>query len=656
MKKLLANAVRFLAVDMVEKAKSGHPGMPLGMADVITVLYQHFLRFNPKAPLWANRDRLILSAGHGSALLYAALYLTGYEDMTIEELKRFRQMHSKTAGHPEHGIASGVEASTGPLGQGLANAVGIALSERMLNARFGDDMINHRTYVIVGDGCLAEGISQEAISLAGHLKLKNLIVLFDDNGITIDGSTSISTSDNQLKRFEASNWRTIEIDGHDHNQIFSALQAAQSSSAPVLIACKTKIGYGAPTKEGTSAAHGAPLGQTEIELMKEKLGWKYSDFAIPQGTLDAWRNFYTRTIRDYEEWCTNARLNHLDANRADPFHVDTSLEFASRISRLKSFLSTQNITEGTRKSSERVIEIIAETIPHVIGGSADLAHSTNTKVAGHTSITADDYSGNYINYGVREHAMVAIMSGLRLHGTFIPYGGSFLAFTDYCRPAIRMAALMELQSIYVMTHDSIGLGEDGPTHQPIEQLAALRAMPNLQVFRPCDVIETIECWELALQNDSGPSLIALTRQNVRQIRNTDTPDNPCIRGAYIIRNNNGPHCISIFATGSEVELAVSVAENLEKHGIGTRVISIPCFELFKKQDAKYVSSLLNAKLRVAIEAGVIQCWEGIIGENGLFIGLESFGKSAPANSLFEHFGLTTDKIAAKVLDTYNKQN
>ncbi|AIF80724.1 transketolase [endosymbiont of Acanthamoeba sp. UWC8] len=646
----LSLAIRFLSMDMVEQAKSGHPGMPMGMADVATVLYKYFLKFNPKDPAWADRDRFILSAGHGSALLYSLLYLNGYEDINVEQLKNFRKLGSKTAGHPEYHLAKGIETSTGPLGQGLANGVGMALAERMLNAEFGDELVSHKTYVIVGDGCLAEGISQEAISIAGHLRLKNIIVLFDDNGITIDGSTNLSTSDNHLKRFEASNWNVKQIDGHNYDQIRQALEIAQTSDKPMFIACKTKIGFGSPTKEGKSSVHGSPLGAEEIAAIREKFNWQSPPFVIPERILNEWRSIAARNLDEYNRWNKEFNNNNKKDKLKSYLSGEIPLSFKQGSEAIKRKLCIEaNTDEPSRKSSERIVELMAEHIENIRGGSADLTPSNNTKARNQSSVTPGDYSGRYIHYGIREHAMAAMMNGIVLHGGFIPYGGTFLAFSDYCRPAIRLSALMALRVIYVMTHDSIGLGEDGPTHQPVEHLAALRAIPNLLVFRPCDVIETLECWDIALNQQGTPSVLALSRQNLPQLRKEYFKENHSALGAYVIKKEENELKVTIFASGSEVSLALVVAGKLEEAGNGTRVISVPCMDLFKMQDKEYqVSLTCNNSLKVAIEAGVEQGWERLIGAHGIFIGMESFGESGTAAELFKHFGFDPENILNKI--------
>ncbi len=639
-----ANAIRFLSIDMVEKAKSGHPGMPMGMADVATVLYKNFIKYNPTDPNWLDRDRLVLSAGHGSALLYSILHLTGYKDMTMEELKNFRQLGSKTAGHPEHGLASGIETTTGPLGQGLANAVGMALAERIMNAKFGDKLVNHKTYVICGDGCLMEGISQEAISFAGHLNLKNLIVLFDDNNITIDGPTSLSTSENHIKRFQACGWLTKEIDGHNYEQIEQALKWAQRSKKPVLIACKTTIGYGSPTKAGCNSTHGSPLGSDETAKTRANLNWEHEHFFVPEDVLSEWRNFANRNDKAYKKW---QRIFKKEGKALTEF-LNNNLDLQSIIVSEKQKLSAAPITEATRASSGRAIKILFPHVKNMIGGSADLTGSNLTKTDQHSIISPDNFTGNYIYYGIREHGMAAMMNGMSLHG-LTPYGGTFLSFTDYARPAIRLSALMKQKVIYVMTHDSIGLGEDGPTHQPVEHLASLRAIPNLFVFRPADVIETLECWELALGMQNSPSILSLSRQNLPQVRIQNHNENLSAKGAYILKESENELQTTIFATGSEVKIALDTAKILEQQGIGCRVVSVPCMDLFHQQDMEYqMLFTCNKSLKVAIEAGVSQGWEKLIGAHGLFIGMETFGESAPASALYKHFGIVDTEIASKI--------
>ena len=647
----MANAIRFLSADAVEKAKSGHPGLPMGAADIATVLFTRFMEFDPKNPDWPDRDRFVLSAGHGSMLLYSVLYLLGYPDMDIEQIKNFRQLGSKTAGHPEYGHAAGIETTTGPLGQGLANAVGMAIAERKLNAEFGDDLIDHRTYCLAGDGCLMEGISQEAITLAGHLKLAKLVVIWDNNDISIDGSLSLTDSTDQVARFAASGWKTIEIDGHVPDQIIKALEEAQASEQPVFIAAKTTIGYGAPTRAGTSKAHGAPLGEEELEGARKALGWKCPPFKVPEEVLDAWRIAGLRPCAKRKEWLK--RFEALDAETRGEFErrmrgeMPASLEKA--IGKLKKQLAGEKPEMATRKSSETVLETINEVVPETIGGSADLTGSNNTKTSQTAPVTPDDFSGRYIYFGIREHGMAAAMNGMALHGGLVPYGGTFLAFADYCRPSIRLAALMGIRSIFVMTHDSIGLGEDGPTHQPVEQIASLRAIPKLNVFRPADTMETAECWQLALEARTTPSVLALTRQNLPAVRTSHEDDNLCAKGAYELAQASGEAQVSLFASGSEVQIALEAQELLEKDGIPARVVSVPCFELFEQQSAQYQHSVIGqATVRVAIEAAVRQGWDRFIGEGGVFIGMHGFGASAPYKELYEHFGITADATVAAV--------
>ncbi|MFN7662388.1 MAG: transketolase [Alphaproteobacteria bacterium] len=650
-----ANAIRILAMDAVEKAQSGHPGMPMGLADVATVLFSKFLKFNPQDPQWPDRDRFVLSAGHGSMLLYSLLYLTGYKKMTLEELKNFRQLGARTAGHPEYGLCPGIETTTGPLGQGLGNAVGMALAERGMRARFGKDIANHKTYVIVGDGCLMEGISQEVISFAGHQKLNNLIVLFDDNAITIDGPTSLSTSENHLKRFEACGWATKAIDGHDYEQIEKALSEAQSADRPVLIACKTIIGYGSPKKAGTSDAHGAPLGTEEIAETRKQLGWaEERSFEIPDDILRAWRQVGCRSAHVHKEWQT--RFNKLSADQKrlfDSMHQgDISETLGAGLKDFYQKIAAEKPKIATRKSSEKVIEQLLQHIPNLWGGSADLTGSNNTKVPSMGSVTPENPGGQYIYYGIREHGMVAIMNGIALHGGFIPFGGTFLAFTDYCRPAIRLSALMKQRVIYVMTHDSIGLGEDGPTHQPIEHLWSLRLIPNLNVFRPADTIETAECWELALGSRETPSILALTRQNLPTVREVSS-ENLCSKGGYVLQENKAA-VVTLIATGSEVSLALDTMALLKEKGVVARVVSMPCTRLFDQQPKAYQQAVLGQGLRVALEAGHPLGWRTYVGEQGLTLGIETFGESAPIHKLYDHFGLTAEKISKKIIHHLEK--
>jgi transketolase len=652
--KEMANAIRTLSMDAVEKANSGHPGMPMGMADVATVLFRDFLKFDPKNPKWEDRDRFVLSAGHGSMLLYSLLYLTGYEDMTIEEIKKFRQLGSKTAGHPEYGHATGIETTTGPLGQGLANAVGMALAEKMMAARFGD-LADHKTYAIAGDGCLMEGISQEAISFAGHLKLNKLIVLFDDNSISIDGPTNLSVSEDNIKRFQAAGWNTDSIDGHNEAQIKAALTKAQRSDKPTMIACKTTIAYGAPTKAGKNSSHGSPLGKEEIEGARTKLGWTSEPFVVPNHILASWRETGARGHAAYKEWKNReakaAKMGEFTQFMSDELPKGWEEKFQA----FKKLLAEKKPSEATRKSSQEILEILNPIIPQMIGGSADLTGSNNTKTKTLSPVTAQDFNGRYVYYGVREHAMGAIMNGLALHGGFIPYGGTFLVFSDYCRPAIRLAALMGLRVIFVMTHDSIGVGEDGPTHQPVEHLASLRAIPNLNVFRPCDATETAECWAIAIASRHTPSVLCLTRQNLPNLRLEYTEENLCALGGYVIREeasyvrNNLE--VTLIASGSEVGIAVEAQKILGTHNIAAKVVSMPCTNLFDKQPEAYRRKVIeDGTIVIAIEAASPFGWGKYIGQYGMFIGMEGFGASGPAPELFKHFGITADDIVKKVME------
>jgi transketolase len=632
---LMANAIRLLSIKAVEKANSGHPGMPMGMADVATILFAEFLKFDPNNPAWENRDRFILSAGHGSMLLYSILYLTGYKDISLDDIKNFRQMGSKTAGHPEYGFLEGIETTTGPLGQGLANAVGMAIAEKMSAERIGHDKIDHYTYTVVGDGCLMEGISQESISLAGHLKLNKLIVLFDDNKISIDGPTSLTISEDTLARFKASGWNAISVDGHNYSQIREALKQAQESDKPTLIACNTIIGFGSPNKAGTEHCHGSPIGQEEILLIKETLNWSYKPFEIPDEVFKMWRKLGQNSYRNEE--CH-------DIKDELPKNWDKSLQS------LKEKFTKDGPSISTRKASGMALEALAADVPAMIGGSADLSGSNNTKPKDFRAISADDFSGRYIHYGIREHAMCAIMNGIALYKGFIPYGGTFLVFSDYCRPAIRLASLMGLQVFYIMTHDSIGLGEDGPTHQPVEQLSSLRAIPNLYVFRPACSVEVTECYEIAMQIKEAPSLFSLTRQNVPTLRDK-LEENLCKKGAYIISEYIDELKVTIFATGSEVSIALDAQQELHNLNIGTRVVSMPCWELFDKQSEEYQSMLLNnSSVKMAVEAGIKLGWEKYIGRDGIFIGMNGFGASAPAEELYRHFGISKENIISKLVN------
>jgi transketolase len=644
----MANAIRALAMDAVERAKSGHPGMPMGMADVATVLFTQFLKFDAAAPDWPDRDRLVLSAGHGSMLLYALLHLTGYPGMTMEELRNFRRLGSITAGHPEFGHAPGIETTTGPLGQGLANAVGMALAERLLNARLGDDIVDHYTYVIVGDGCLMEGISHEAISLAGHLGLNKLIVLFDDNQISIDGPTSLAVSDDQIMRFEASGWNTLRADGHDPDVVAGAIELARRSDKPTLIACRTVIGYGAPTKQGKASTHGSPLGAEEIAGARDRLGWVHPPFEVPDHVLSAWRACGARGAAARAAW--TERWLGLDPNvRAAVQHPARAAApaIAEAIAAAKKAAATATSKKATRVWSEATLDHLIPALPALIGGSADLTGSNNTRIKDQPVVTAGSFAGSYIHYGVREHAMAAAMNGMALHGGLIPYGGSFLVFTDYCRPAIRLSALMRQRVIYVMTHDSIGLGEDGPTHQPVEHLASLRAIPNLNVLRPADGVETAECWELAVRAGDTPSILALTRQAVANLRTAHTDENLCAKGAYVLAETPGrPRDVTLLATGSEVGIAMEARALLAQDGLEAAVVSMPCWELFAAQPSAYRATVLGTAPRVAVEAGVGFGWERWLGERGAFVGMAGFGASAPAAQLYEHFGITPAKVAA----------
>ncbi len=644
----LANAIRFLSADAVQKANSGHPGMPMGMADVATVLFTRFLKFNAADARWADRDRFVLSAGHGSMLLYSLMYLTGYPDMTLEQIKNFRQLGSITAGHPEFGHVSAAETTTGPLGQGIANAVGLALAERLLAARFGNDLVDHHTYVIAGDGCLMEGISHEAISLAGHLKLNKLIVLWDDNQISIDGPTSLSVSDDQIKRFEASGWNAWPVNGHDPEAIAKAIEIARKADRPTMIACRTVIGYGAPKKAGTSGSHGSPLGDEEIAGARAKLGWSAAPFEVPDAVLSAWRSAGARGAAAQKSWAE--KLAKSD-NRAE-FNValsgDLPATFNDAINAFKKKTSEEKPKIATRISSQNTLEVIAPLVPELIGGSADLTGSNNTKTGAMKGVTAPDYSGRYIYYGVREHGMAAAMNGLALHGGIIPYGGTFLVFTDYCRPSIRLSALMEQRVVYVMTHDSIGLGEDGPTHQPIEHLASLRAIPNLLVLRPADTVETAEAWAIALQHKKGPSVLALTRQNLPTLRTTHTTENLSAKGGYVLAEAEGARKATIIATGSEVSIAMEARDTLQAAGIPTAVVSMVSTELFDQQSDDYKAQVLGGDVRVSIEAAVTYGWLKYVGAKGVCIGIDSFGASAPAPALYKHFGVTAEAVVAAV--------
>lgn len=650
--KLLANAIRALAMDAVEAANSGHPGMPMGMADVATILFTEYLKFDPANPDWHDRDRFVLSAGHGSMLIYALLHLTGYERPTMEDIRNFRQTGSPCAGHPENFMLKGVEATTGPLGQGFAMAVGMAVAERHLNAVFGDDLVDHHTWVIAGDGCLMEGINHEAVGLAGHLKLGRLNVLWDDNRITIDGSTDLSTSEDILARYKASGWHTVVCDGHDFSSIRKALDEAKADPRPSLVACRTIIGYGAPNKQGTSATHGAALGKDEVAAARQHLGWTSAPFEIPQSIVDAWREAGCRSRKVHEDWRVRLAahperdefVRRMEGRLPDGFSLDAHIAGL--------LANPQKV--ATRKASELALEAINAQLPETIGGSADLTGSNNTKTKALKPLTAEDYSGRYIYYGIREFGMAAAMNGMALHGGVIPYGGTFLVFADYCRAAIRLSALQNVRVVYVMTHDSIGLGEDGPTHQPVEHVMSLRMIPNLEVFRPADVVETAECWELSLKRAEGPSLLALSRQNLPQLRNKAS-ENLCAKGAYRLRAAKSARKVVLIATGSEVEVAIATADALEAKGIGADVVSMPSTNLFDAQDAAYRAEILPEDvLRVSIEAGTTFGWERYTMVHGLRIGLDRFGASAPAEDLFKRFGFTAEAIVPQILEKLAK--
>ncbi len=645
----LANAIRFLSIDAVEKANSGHPGMPMGMADVATILFKYYLKFNPKNPNWTNRDRFVLSAGHGSMLLYSLLYLTGYQSISLNDIKNFRQLNSICAGHPEYEKNTGIETTTGPLGQGIANAVGFALAEEILKKRFGKDIFDHKTYVVAGDGCLMEGISHEALSLAGHLKLKNLVMLFDNNSISIDGPTSLAVSDNFKKRFESYGWNYIGINGHNEKQIFKTLKKIQKAKKPTVISCKTTIGYGSPNKSGTASAHGSPLGKEEINLVRKKLKWKHEPFKIPEKILKEWREVGNKGLKEEMKWKKNynKKKNVIEKTFSNKFENIFEIEKQKVIKNLE--------TLATRKSSEKILTILTETNSNIIGGSADLSGSNNTKTNNHKIIKPGDFKGNYIHYGVREHAMCGIMSGLALHSSLIPYGGTFLIFSDYSKPSMRLAAFMKQRVVYVMSHDSIGLGEDGPTHQPVEQLSHLRSIPNLNVFRPADTTETLECWQIALNSLNSPSVLALTRQKINPIRKEFIKENKCSFGAYELSRTNQEIGITIFASGSEVNLALEVSHKLATENIYSKVISVPCQELFEKQLTNYKEKILNeTKFKISIEAGSTDCWKKYVGEKGLTFGINDFGKSAPYKEIYKHFGLTSEIIAQKTKEMIKK--
>ena len=645
----IANAIRFLSIDAVQKANSGHPGMPMGMADVCAVLFKYFLKFDPSDPEWINRDRFVLSAGHGSMLLYSLLYLTGYKSVSLEDIKNFRQLDSICAGHPEYEHGTGIETTTGPLGQGIANAVGFAISEGILKAKKGKDIYDHKTYVIAGDGCLMEGISHEALSLAGHLKLKNLIMFFDNNSVSIDGPTSLAVSDNYKKRFEAYGWEYIDINGHNEKQIFKAIKKTQKAKKPTVISCKTVIGFGSPNKSGTSSVHGSPLGEDEINLVRKKLKWKHAPFDIPKEILSAWRAIGEQGKKLRLQWQKKA------GNKINKLSQDNSKLLNNIFTNAKIAAVKDAKPAATRKSSEDILTLLTTEIQELIGGSADLAGSNNTKTKSQKIIKPGDFSGTYIHYGVREHAMAAIMNGIALHDNLIPYGGTFLIFSDYCKPAIRLSALMKQRVVYVMTHDSIGLGEDGPTHQPIEQLAGLRAIPNLNVFRPADTTETIECWELALQQKKTPSVLSLTRQNLIPVRKEFNKENKCSFGAYEILRTNSTIDLTLIATGSEVEIAIEASHELAKNKIHCKVISMPCQELFDQQSETYKNKILNeTTTKISIEAASTMGWKKYTGNEGRELGIDSFGKSAPYKKIYEHFKLTSNNIVKQAKEILGK--
>lgn len=641
----MSNAIAALSMDAVQKANSGHPGMPMGMADAATVLFSQFLKFDPKAPDWADRDRFILSAGHGSMLIYSLLHLTGYEAMTMDQIKNFRQLGSITAGHPEFGHVPGVETTTGPLGQGIANAVGFALAERQLNARFGNNLVDHHTYVIAGDGCLMEGVSQEAIGLAGHLGLNRLIVLWDDNNITIDGPVSLSSSTDQIARFKAAKWNTIAIDGHDRDAVAKALTEAKASDKPTLIACNTTIGKGAPTKAGLNKAHGSPLGDEEIAGTREARGWSHPPFEIPDHVYSDWSKPGEIGAKAHAEWAERVKSDAKGEDFLRAMSGELDAGWLEGFQSYKDAIAAEKPTLATRVSSNRALTPLTELLSDLISGSADLEGSNKTKTAATSQeIQAGSYAGRYVNYGIREHGMAAAMNGMALHGGVIPYSGLFMVFMDYCRPSVRLAALMGIRTIYVATHDSIGVGEDGPTHQPVEHLASLRAIPNCYTYRPADPVEVAECYEIALQNKTAPAVMALTRQGLPALRD-DVSKNMCERGAYVIRPGKGADDIVLMATGSELHIAIEAADRLESDGISARVVSVPCMDLFLDQDDNYIRSVCGKDLpKIAIEAGIRQGWDSLIGREGGFIGMDNFGASAPGGELFKHFGITSDAI------------
>ncbi len=655
----LANAIRALSMDAVQAANSGHPGLPMGMADVAAVLFSKFLKFDPSDPQWPDRDRFVLSAGHGSMLLYSLLHLTGYPGITIDDIRRFRQLGSPCAGHPEYGHAPGIETTTGPLGQGLGNAVGMALAERMLNARFGDDLVNHKTYVIAGDGDLMEGISHEAASLAGHLKLNHLIVLYDDNHISIDGPTSLADSTNTRKRFKAMGWDVLACDGLDAGDVARALSVAQSNDAPTLICCKTIIGFGAPTRAGTAKAHGEALGAAEVAGARKNLDWPFDPFAVPDDIRAAWLEIGARGKPAHEAWLARkARAPESTVSAWEKVQsVEVPASLAAALAELKKIMSAEKPSLATRKASEMTLEVVNRVVASTVGGSADLTGSNNTRTKGMEAVEPGKFGGRFIHYGIREHGMAAAMNGMALHGGIIPYSGTFLVFSDYCRPSIRLAALMGIRVIHVMTHDSIGLGEDGPTHQPIEHLASLRAIPNLLVLRPADAVETAECWDLALAQTSRPTVLALTRQNLPTLRATHTDENLARRGAYELLPPDGAAKVTLLATGSEVEIAVNARKILSEKGVGARVVSMPSWELFAEQPATYREAILGpGTVKIGIEAAAEFGWSRWLGAGGKFIGMHSFGASAPYKDLYKHFGITAEAAADAALSALNEKN
>ena len=653
----LSNAIRFLSIDAVQKANSGHPGMPMGIADVATVLFKYHLRFNPKNPNWINRDRFILSAGHGSMLLYSILYLTGYKSISINDIKNFRQLNSICAGHPEYKRGTGIETTTGPLGQGLGNAVGMAIAEEILRKKFGSTLINNKTYVIASDGDLMEGISHEAMSLAGHLKLNNLIVFFDNNKISIDGSTSLSVSDDYRKRFESYGWNFLEINGHDEKQISKAITKASKASKPTLISCKTIIGFGSPNKSGKASSHGSPLGDEEIALVRKKLKWNSEPFQVPEDTLNAWREIGKKGAKLEEKWqeILNKKNSNIKSEFKNVYEESNLKDLENLIRKEKSNYFKSKPSMATRQCSSTAIESISSILPQLIGGSADLSGSNNTKTNNSKLINSKNFDGNYIHYGVREHGMAAVMNGLALYSGLIPYGGTFLIFSDYCKPSIRLAALMGLRVIYIFSHDSIGLGEDGPTHQPVEQLTGLRAIPNLNVFRPADINETLECWEIALQNKNTPSVIALSRQKLPYVNPKFSEKNKCENGAYIVKMTSHDNKVTLVASGSEVELALNVHDELKKNNIDSKVVSMPCQELFDKQSDDFKNDILDREsLIVTIEAGNVSSWKKYIGKKGITLGIDKFGESAPYKKVYDHLNLSVEKIVLAIQETLRK--